>query len=905
MYHPALFYYLAGANIFLSYMNKYLLGLLLLSATTAIAQQDSVEQRAMEMTMESRPVIITYKEPSTAQNSANFSNALTVRTTGVQTFSSGAPGSDIEMIIRGKSDPYGNSKPLIMIDGMPFYGDYSAISTYNIESISVEKIPADFSAPLSLSTNGIIHIHTKKSATNPSKWHINLNANLGFNSRAIPQYDIITDPGQYYETFWQGLRRSVIASDWTTAAQLASQQLIPALQGHNLYNVPDGQLVNQATGKLNPDAQLKYKDNWNDALTRLGLLRQYNVSARKTWKKADIFISGNYAKDDGYMIKSSFERMGMNLQAHYRLVKGLEIGLSGFYSYSKDQQLPYGTAYINPIFALYNTAPVHPVYKRDTDGNILIDPATGDKQYSDYPYNVQIIPALDRFKNTQRYKNLFLIPSIKYQIIQGLNVAVQASYMRQAKLYRDTPSDTCSLTGSTIIQPSISYSKLWAKHKLEVTAQYFDMITSLERRNEPIGGSSLTMVKSTEHFRMALADASYDFKKQIYLKAKLQKRFEAQNYTIDNPRNIDWAALAGWKKQLSKMDLNINAGYSKSVRLYHQLAPMQIKLFTYLLPDGTIPTQRQIDLGVQLADHNNRFLLNVNLFQKNINNIFLTEDRPLGPGMPPSASWQGFGTRTRGMELDVNARLTNPGASVLWNMGIYVSHISTIVTALPAGDTIYTSGSILTPGHKLYDLYAPEYAGVDPRGGAALYYKNSNGTRTATSDYNSLINTDYQRQGNAQPAVFGSVTNSISYKRFNLQVALAYAIGGKAYDSYYAGLMGGTGNYHTDLLQAWTPENQSSSVPALQLWNGYNNAYSSRFITSASWASLKYVTLNYRLPFKLYKKSGFDNMSVYASGENLFFISARKGFNPNEGMNAQLFGYQPMRTVRLGVNIGL
>ncbi|MNS59227.1 TonB dependent receptor [compost metagenome] len=116
--------------------------------------------------------------------------------------------------------------------------------------------------------------------------------------------------------------------------------------------------------------------------------------------------------------------------------------------------------------------------------------------------------------------------------------------------------------------------------------------------------------------------------------------------------------------------------------------------------------------------------------------------------------------------------------------------------------------------------------------------------------------------------------------------------------------MGGYGNYHKDALNAWNPDNRTSTIPALDINYNYDK-YSSRFTTNASWASLKYVTLNYRLPFKLYKKSGFDNMSVYASGENLFFISARKGFNPNEAIGTPMYSYQPMRTVRLGVNIDL
>ncbi|WP_129020033.1 SusC/RagA family TonB-linked outer membrane protein [Edaphocola flava] len=877
-------------------MNKFLLGLLLLPAT-AIAQQDSITLHQSNTTIEATKKIVVYKQPNIWAQSTNFSNALSIAQTGVQTFSSGAPGSDIEMIIRGSANPYGNSSPMIMIDGMPFYGDKSAINTYNIESISVEKIPANFSAPLSLTTNGIIHIRTAKSATRPSKWYVNLNANMGFSSRAIPQYDIITDPGQYYETYWQMLRRTVVGG--TTPEQAASENLIPALYGHNLYNVPDAELIDPTTGKLNPNAQLKYKDSWKDALTRSGLLRQYNVSARKTWKKADVFISGNYAKDDGYMIKSSFERMGANLQAHYRPVKGLEIGLSGLYSYSKDQQLTYGTAYINPIFALYNTAPVHPLYQRDADGNILIDPTTGKKQYSDYPYNIKIIPALDRFKNTQRYRNLFLIPSIKYEIVQGLNVAVQASYMKRAKLYTSIPDDTCVLTDNFIFQPEISYNTQWHKHQLSVKAQYFNMKASLDRRNEIVGRYRISELLQ-DSFQSVLGDVAYDFNNKLKVQAKLQKQLKvtANPYIQDN--DWSWATLANWKQKVSTLNTEFSAGYSSSVIQYNLFNPIATEPYYSVQSNGMNPIQKQIDLGVKISG--NRVEANLNWFQKSGRNIYLVQYFP--PTVGGSYLSQGLDTRTRVLEVNINTRLTNSGSAISWNLGLHATHWNTRVTAVPGNDTIYTYRGLITKGANPNEWYAPEYAGIDPRTGAALYYKYTNGQKTTTSDINSLLKSDYQSQGSNLPTVFGSLYNRITFRNFSLQFAISYALGGTAYDAYYSSLMGGYGNYHKDALNAWNPDNRTSTIPALDINYNYDK-YSSRFTTSASWASLKYVTLNYRLPFKLYKKSGFDNMSVYASGENLFFISARKGFNPNEAIGTPMYSYQPMRTVRLGVNIDL
>ena len=110
----------------------------------------------------------------------------------------------------------------------------------------------------------VILITTKRGKD--GKTTINFSAKTGINSRAIPEYEIMTDPKMYIETYWEALRNSQTydGSSDEDAAAYASSTLIDDLV-YNPYNVANGEVVG-SDGKLNPNAQLLYYDNWADEM---------------------------------------------------------------------------------------------------------------------------------------------------------------------------------------------------------------------------------------------------------------------------------------------------------------------------------------------------------------------------------------------------------------------------------------------------------------------------------------------------------------------------------------------------------------------------------------------------------------------------------------------------------------
>ena len=135
---------------------------------------------------------------------SNVTNALAGAVAGVQVQSSnGQPGETAKVRIRGVGSINAGTDPLYVVDGIPFDGDLSSINSTDIESMTVLKDAASTALYGARGANGIIMITTKKGKS--GKARVNFDAKWGSNSRAVKNYDVMTDPNMYMETLYQAL----------------------------------------------------------------------------------------------------------------------------------------------------------------------------------------------------------------------------------------------------------------------------------------------------------------------------------------------------------------------------------------------------------------------------------------------------------------------------------------------------------------------------------------------------------------------------------------------------------------------------------------------------------------------------------------------------------------------------
>jgi TonB-linked SusC/RagA family outer membrane protein len=244
--------------------------------------------------------------------------------------------------------------------------------------------------------NGVILITTKRGKGGEAK--VKVDAKWGNNSRAIPTYKVMTDPGMYYETFYRALYNSRVNTSGPDAAHdYANRILLDASNGglgYQVYTVPNGQRLIGMNFKFNPNATpgysdgeyTYYPDNWHDEIFKANNLRQeYNVSVSGANEKLSYFASGNYLGDTGVIENSDFQRFSSRLNVEYQVKKWLKVIANMTYARTDsrypDEQITSNSS--GNIFAISNMiAPIYPLYIRDADGNIMTD----ERGYTMYDY---------------------------------------------------------------------------------------------------------------------------------------------------------------------------------------------------------------------------------------------------------------------------------------------------------------------------------------------------------------------------------------------------------------------------------------------------------------------------------------------------------------------------------------
>ena len=89
--------------------------------------------------------------------------------------------------------------------------------------------------------------------------------------RAYKDYDMATDPGEFYRLSWYGLRNTYWAAGNSIEESnlAASQDLLGELGNYNAYIIPQGEYLVTPDGKLNPNARPRYNDSFADACSTM------------------------------------------------------------------------------------------------------------------------------------------------------------------------------------------------------------------------------------------------------------------------------------------------------------------------------------------------------------------------------------------------------------------------------------------------------------------------------------------------------------------------------------------------------------------------------------------------------------------------------------------------------------
>lgn len=520
--------------------------------------------------------------------------ALNGTVTGLNMVESNSFSSDPQITIRGIGSLNAGTEPLIVLDGMPYNGYWNDLNPADIASMTVLKDAASNALYGARGANGVILI-TSKSAQR-GKTNVTLNAKWGANHDARVKYDLIDNPGQYYEAYYLALKNHFVNSKGQSPsmAHLSANSMMgrPYTDGglgYIVYNVPEGQTLIGTNGRLNPNATLGnrvanngeiytlYPDNWLDEGMRDGFRQEYNMTVSSGNDRYTMYGSLGYLKDNGIAYNNDIERYTARLKSDAQLYPFLKVGGSAAFNHTTTNRM-------SGIFgALTTIAPIFPLYIRDQFGNIMTDSHGKVYDYGDGKLNglfrafdsagnyvqedrLDIDKNVSNAFNLQGYASLDFLNDFKFTVNGSVYITENRINSGNNPYYgyntgRGYVSTTHYRTNDFNTQQLLNYSKTLGEHSIDalIGHEYTNLggtslsadrndVTLWETNKELDGAiTDASMSGSTSRYNVEgwFMRAQYDYASKYFVSASFRRDGSSRFHPKHRWGNF-WSAGAAW-----------------------------------------------------------------------------------------------------------------------------------------------------------------------------------------------------------------------------------------------------------------------------------------------------------------------------------------------------------------------
>ncbi len=268
---------------------------------------------------------------------ARAETALQGQLAGVQVrTTTGEPGSDMQIRVRGAASVNASSDPLYVVDGVPM-DNLSGINPADIQSIEVLKDAASAAIYGSRGSNGVVMVTTRKGKS--GKPQISFNAQFGWQHQE-KKLDILsaTEWMEYRMKFNDARYLQQAASKGVANASIKDDN---ATRLRNLgltkndYNIIlDNrwfQYLSQADRDAHTyeatDEQLCLLD-WQDEFYRNAAIQDYNINVAGGSDRTNYMFSGGYMKQDGIARGTGYQRFSLRTKLESKINKYITVGIN-------------------------------------------------------------------------------------------------------------------------------------------------------------------------------------------------------------------------------------------------------------------------------------------------------------------------------------------------------------------------------------------------------------------------------------------------------------------------------------------------------------------------------------------------------------------------------------------------
>jgi TonB-linked SusC/RagA family outer membrane protein len=876
---------------------------------------------------------------------ASFTGAMQGQMAGVQinTFN-GIPGGAVNVKVRGAisvaAGAGGAVNPLYIIDGVQVssanpgglgYGNgfettassslLNSINPDDIESIEVLKDPATASIYGVQAANGVVIITTKKGKQGKTK--VTFGTSFGFTT-VIKKLDILN------------------ATDAVQLGYEANVHRYGASAANTLsfLTATGGTVTNGAVNPIN-------NNDWQSLAFTQGFLQNYNIGISGGNDKTTFLISAGYDKMEGHVVASNYKRGTFRLNLDNKVNDKLSVGTTLTLSTGTQEGVLNGGSFGNPVRNGFLSFPTNTPYLADgslrsTGNGTWFGGIDNFLTYTNYDINFgntkALIGSINLLYKLNKHFNFRSTFSTNYNYSEekqfndprysgaGTNGAV-AKFSRQIKdfqtnhvlNYNQTFGRKHNVTGLVGYEYRVNVNTSFSASGTGLALPQF---TTLSSTATPTG-----VTEGFGDFKLAstFAKLGYTYDDR-YIVSFTARRDGSSRFGSGQQYGIFPAASLAWKLSKEKFfGPNFSAKNDIKLRFSYGLTGSQDALGNYGnrslfglsgeylgLPGGT-PAQlgnenltweenRTTNLGLDITTFNKRVSLEVDIYKSERSKLLINI---------PIPSTNGFTTIGRNVGkaevkgIDVGLKTTNIiTKDFQWTTNFNFAYNKNKILDLGPGQT--QIGTLYKVGQQLNSIFTQKYAGVNPADGRPMYYDT-----LGNITYVPQARDRYYLDGSLDPTFNGGMTNTISYKGFELRFQFIYQGGNYIQNSDAAFLQRAGSTFDRNQLsfqkERWQKPGDITRVPRPYAGGTQPNAASNslgsdRFFERGDFARLKEVTLTYNFSKDLLSRFKLSNASFYVSGFNLATWSNYTGYDPElQGFD---FGTYPQaRQTTFGLNV--
>jgi TonB-linked SusC/RagA family outer membrane protein len=848
----------------------------------------------------------------------------------------GQPGGFNTVLIRGLGSFNSGTQPLYVIDGVPMtsgkfgmrksenatINPLSGLNPNDIESMSILKDATATSIYGARAANGVIVITTKSGQSGKTK--VNILTKLGA-AMQPPRKDYrMLNAGEWNDFMVEILGNSKLIKK---GDEQAAKEFITSPKGLGL--------------EVDPQADT----DWYKEVTRSGFTQEYNVDLSGGTEKTRFFLSGAYYDEVGTVIGKDMKRYAGRLNLENQINSHVSAGINVSASYALLNYGAGGGYFSDPLTQSLMQLPVQAVRKADGSWNMNTvngyNPVAQRSEKGDKNIGKQIkaivspwarVNFLNDFTYISRY-------GLDYYNIKefGLWSMLQPQGNDMNMLGEEGNTNTTLWTWTN----TLNWMKTYKSHHLNILLgqelqQANEDISRLSGSNYPTDGvftvenaaTPVSAATSIRNYALASAflNAEYDFDNTYYLSGSLRRdgssRFGKNNrwatfWSVGlKYRIINEKFMEGFGDWLSNLTLRASYGTTGNQDIdWYQARGLYRFGYSYLKNPGMFPAQiANPDLKWEQTGKFN-VGMEVVLFDA------LTIDFDYYDNLTSDMLFNVPLSKTTGFAYLMKniGKMRNTGFEAVigytpirkkdfqWNVSLNLTHNKNRIVRLETDQPIEGTYTIREAGRPYHTFKMKEYAGVDPQTGEQLWYKGETGKET-TKSYNEA---GKRYLGEADPKLYGGLTNTFQLHDFDLSFQLNYSLGGKVYNNaarYDENTNSLTGNTTLYVYKnMWKKPGDQTNVPA-PLYGSINN-HSSRYLMDGSYIKIQNIQLGYNLPKNLLRHVSIEGLRLFVSGENLSTWTLSKdfrGLNPEAGMDGILWWNYPLsRKLLFGLSIHL